>query len=115
MNKLKKELKQLIGKTISEKDIEFIICLYKQQHKADLIYIEKLKRKRIFEIKRINGGLKQAISAHGAITKQLIGSASKRIYGALLSNKKEFSFLDKIIKYICFWGKKVIHLQNGKN
>ncbi len=103
MNKLKKELEQLIGKTITEKEIEIIVNLYKQQHKDDLTYIEKLKRKRILEIKRINGGLKQTINDHGPITKQLIGSASKRIYGALLSNKKETSLLKRFANYFGFF------------
>jgi hypothetical protein len=102
MNKLKKELEQLIGKTITEKEIEIIINIYKQQHKDDLSYIEKLKRKRILEIKRINGGLKQAISSHGPITKQLIGSASKRIWGSLLSNQKEPSLLKRFANYFGF-------------
>jgi hypothetical protein len=103
MNKLKKELEQLIGKTISEKEIEIILNLYKQQHKDDLIFIEKLKRKRILEIKRINGGLKQTILLHGPITKELIGSASKRIWGGLLSNKKELSLLQRFANYFGFF------------
>jgi hypothetical protein len=103
MNKLKKELEQLIGKTITEKEIEIIINIYKQQHKDNLIYIEKLKRKRILEIKRINGGLKQTINDHGPITKQLIGSASKRIWGSLLSNEKETSLLKRFANYFGFF------------
>lgn len=39
--------------------------------------------------KKISGGLKQAINAHGPITKELIGSATKRIYGNLQQNPNE--------------------------
>ena len=48
--------------------------------------IEKLKKEKLYETKRISGALKQTINAHGPITSLLIGSATKRIYGALLSN-----------------------------
>lgn len=58
-------------------------------HKDNLATIEKLKKKKQIDTKRINGALKQSINAHGPITKLLIGSASKRIYGALLSNENE--------------------------
>lgn len=46
--------------------------------------IEKLKRDKKITTTAINGGLKQSINAHGPITKELIGSATKRIYGSLL-------------------------------
>jgi len=58
-------------------------------HKDNLATIEKLKKKKQIDTKRINGALKQSINAHGPITKLLIGSASKRIYGSLLSNENE--------------------------
>ena len=58
-------------------------------HKDNLATIDKLKKKKQIEAKRINGALKQCINSHGPITKLLIGSASKRIYGALLSNHNE--------------------------
>jgi hypothetical protein len=54
--------------------------------------IGKLKKEKKVELKRINGALKQSIDAHGPITKVLIGSATKRIYGSMLANyapKKE--------------------------
>lgn len=57
--------------------------------KDNIETIEKLKRKKQVDTKRINGALKQAINAHGPITKLLIGSASKRIYGALLTDEVE--------------------------
>ena len=37
----------------------------------------------------VNNGLRMAIQSHGPITTQLIGSASKRIMGQLLSTVKE--------------------------
>lgn len=51
--------------------------------------IEKLKKKKQVDTKRINGALKQTINAHGPITKLLIGSASKRIYGSMLTDENE--------------------------
>jgi hypothetical protein len=51
--------------------------------------IEKLKKKKQIDTKRINGALRQTIHAHGDITKLLIGSATKRIYGSLLSDQSE--------------------------
>jgi len=54
---------------------------------ANLATIDKLKKKKQVDSKRINGALKQTINAHGPITKLLIGSASKRIYGSLLTDE----------------------------
>lgn len=48
--------------------------------------IDKLRKEKIYETKRISGALKQTINAHGPITPTFIGSATKRIYGSLLSN-----------------------------
>lgn len=56
---------------------------------ANIATIDKLKKKKQVDTKRINGALKQTINAHGPITKLLIGSASKRIYGSLLTDEKE--------------------------
>ena len=39
--------------------------------------------------KKISGAIKQTIDVHGPITKDLIGSATKRIYGNLLTNPNE--------------------------
>lgn len=55
--------------------------------KNNIATIEKLKKKKQIDTKRINGALKQTINAHGPITKLLIGSCSKRIYGSLLTNE----------------------------
>lgn len=48
--------------------------------------IDKLRKEKIYETKRISGALKQTINAHGPITPTFIGSATKRIYGSLLNN-----------------------------
>jgi hypothetical protein len=55
--------------------------------KNNIATIEKLKKRKQVDTKRINGALKQTINAHGPITKLLIGSASKRIYGAMLTDE----------------------------
>jgi hypothetical protein len=44
--------------------------------------------------------LKQTINAHGPITGQFIGSATKRIHGALLSHVKKESFITRLLKKI---------------
>lgn len=46
-------------------------------------------------LKQINGGLKNAINAHGPITAQHIGSASKRILAQFTSLKKTKKLLSK--------------------
>ena len=51
--------------------------------------IEKLKKKKQIDTKRINGAIRQTIQAHGPVTMLLVGSATKRIYGSLLTNEPE--------------------------
>lgn len=92
-----------LNKKITEKDIQKIIAIVDEYEKANLSTIEKLKRDKILDAKRINGALKQTIHAHGAITKELIGSASKRIMGALLINEKKESFMVKLKKFFTKW------------
>ena len=75
-----------------DKILEFI-DLYE---KNNLDTIKKFKRKKQLDIKKINGALKQTINAHGCITKELVGSASKRIYGSLLQVEKK-SLIIKLI------------------
>ena len=82
-------------------DIDEIINHIDDYEQDNLETIKKLSRKKIALIKRINGALKQTIHAHGPITKEFIGSASKRIYGALLEEKKE-----NIFKRFYKWLKK---------
>ncbi len=73
--------------------------------KDNIATIDKLKKKKQIDSKRINGALRQTIQAHGPITKLLIGSATKRIHGALLTNEiekeeKKFSIKSLIIGFI---------------
>lgn len=70
-------------------DVGVILDAVDEFEKDNIETIEKLKRKKQLDTKRINGALKQTINAHGPITKLLIGSASKRIYGSLLSDEPE--------------------------
>jgi len=76
--------------------VDVILKYVDDYEKANLETIKKLKKGKKVETNRINGALKQTINAHGPITKELIGSATKRIYGALLDEKKE-SFLKRLI------------------
>jgi len=68
--------------------VESILQYVDEYEKDNLETIEKLKKVKLVDTKKINGALKQTINAHGAITKVLIGSATKRIYGALIDANK---------------------------
>lgn len=104
-----KKLEELLKDNPNVDEIIYII----EEYESDNINtIEKLKRDKRIELNRINGALKQTINAHGAITKELIGSAAKRIYGSLLdySNCVKFrtiSIRDILIGFVIgvifFW------------
>jgi hypothetical protein len=82
---------------LTEKEIDSLMLMVEDYEKVNLDTIKKLKKDKSLESKRISGALKQTINAHGPITKELIGSATKRIYGSLLINDedKKFIKLDK--------------------
>ncbi len=83
--KLKHKIETEITK--SKPDMELLMGFVRDYEKDNLDTINKLKKNKKVELKKINGALKQAINAHGPITAVLIGSASKRIYGSLLLNE----------------------------
>lgn len=99
--KLKNQLEQKIGGTwIGEPELEKILLIVDEYEKDNLATIEKLKRTKTLDVNRINGALKQTINAHGPITKVLIGSATKRIYGSLLNdNNNKPSLFEKMVKW----------------
>jgi len=70
-------------------DLSKILLAVESYQKDNTDTIEKLKKDKKVEMNRINGALKQAIHAHGPITKSLIGSAGKRIHGALIINPNQ--------------------------
>ena len=84
--KLENKINDVLNKKGST--IEEILIIVDDYERDNLNTIEKLKKKKLVEMKLIMGGLKQCISAHGDITSQYITSASKRIYGALLLDEK---------------------------
>lgn len=89
---------QIENELLNDKpDINHILAFIDSYEKNNLDTIKKLKRKKDLDIKKINGALKQTINAHSVITKELIGSASKRIFGALLVKNKE-TFITKLLK-----------------
>lgn len=84
-------------------DIDKIMKYVLDFEKNNLATIEKLKRDKAIETKKISGALKNTINAHGPITKVLIGSATKRIWGSLLTTepiKKKFVNKPIIIGFI---------------
>lgn len=83
---------------LTDKDIDQLMSIVEDYEKANLATIDKLKKDKTLETKRISGALKQSINAHGPITKELIGSATKRIYGSLLTDKNAYSGYVKIHK-----------------
>jgi len=83
----------------SNPDIDNILVYIDDYETSNLETIKKLKRAKKLELNKINGALKQTIFFHGPITKELISSASKRIYGSLLDSEKE-SVIKRIIKWI---------------
>jgi hypothetical protein len=91
--KIKKELSN------SEPRLDEILKIVDDYEKDNLDTISKFKRERVIESRRISGALKTAINAHGPITMVLIGSATKRIIGSLLTNEKhkKESFINRIL------------------
>jgi hypothetical protein len=83
---------------LTDKDIETLMTMVEDYEKANLATIDKLKKDKMLESKRISGAIKQTIHAHGPITKELIGSATKRIYGSLLNDENNESKFIKIDK-----------------
>jgi hypothetical protein len=98
--KLKHNIKYELAS--KEPNINKIMNHIKQYEQDNLNTIEKLRRERKIETNKINGALKSTIKAHGPITLVLIGSATKRIWGALLSDKKE-NIIKKIVNKIKKW------------
>lgn len=70
-------------------NLDNIISAVDAYEKDNTDTIDKLKKDKKADMNRINGALKQTINAHGPITKQLIGSAGKRIYGSLILNPNQ--------------------------
>lgn len=99
--KLENTIKQELAK--AQPDLTVIMDSVYEYEKSNLATIEKLKRDKKVETNRINGALKQTIQAHGPITMTLIGSATKRIYGSILSDEKKESFINKLKKFFTKW------------
>jgi len=101
--KLENTIKQELDK--QKPDLNVIMDSIHEYEKSNLATIEKLKRDKKVETNRINGALKQTIQAHGPITMALIGSATKRIYGSILSDEKiqEESYINKLKKFFTKW------------
>ena len=102
--KIKSVLEYKLGNKLDDNDINDILEVFDVYQKDNLDSVDKLKRDKVYETKRISGALKQTINAHGPITKQFIGSATKRVYGSLLNNEKKESFIIRLWKKI--WKKQ---------
>lgn len=82
--KINNEIDALIRSGNLNKDE--LLNIFKAYEHTNIKLIEKLSKRRKLEKRRISGALKQTINAHGHITPELIGSATKRVHGALLNN-----------------------------
>lgn len=91
---------KIINELNNNPDINNIMKYIHDYEKDNLETIDKLRREKIIETKKINGALRQTINAHGSITKELIGSATKRIYGSLLDSNKKLSKFKRFLKWI---------------
>ena len=91
----------ILNKTVSENEINIIIGLVRDYEADNINTIEHLMRERVIESNRIKGAIKQFLNNHPVLTRELIGSLTKRIMGSLLSNKpKKESIIDKIKKWV---------------
>ena len=90
-SKMPKNIKEAFMKTamVNTETTNLILEAVEVFEEDNLATIAKFKKKKQIETKRISGALKQTINSHGPITKVLIGSATKRIYGSLLSNETD--------------------------
>lgn len=77
-------------------NIQVILKAIDDYELDNLMTIEKLRKEKAVDTKKINGALRQTIKAHGPITMLLIGSATKRIYGSLITNVKPNTLLERI-------------------
>ena len=85
--KLEHRIKEELGKV--KPDLGRVIKIVEEFEIDNIKTIEKLKKKKSVTLRKVNGALKQSINAHGPITKDLISSASKRVYGSILEAEKE--------------------------
>lgn len=84
----------------SDEEIELILSAVDEYEKDNLDTIDKLRRERHVDTKKINGALRQSINAHGPITMLLIGSATKRIVGSMMDNKPKETWFTKLKKWL---------------
>jgi len=77
-------------------NIDSILNCVDVYEKNNLDIIDKCNRVRKIDSNRVSGAIKQTINSHGSITKQLIGSTTKRILGAMLENNTEIKTEKKI-------------------
>jgi hypothetical protein len=96
--KLVEKIKVELNET--KPNIDIILSHIYQYEKDNLDTINKLKREKVLDVKRINGAIKQFLNAHPTLTKMLIGSLTKRIYGVLLTDKKNNNKIQQFGKWL---------------
>lgn len=102
-NKLESNLRdRLSNKKITDNDINYICDLFDYYEKNNLKMITTLKREKKVEIRKINGAIKQFLHVHPILTKELINSLGKRVYGAILSDNKKKTIIQHLKSIIGF-------------
>ena len=87
---------------ITDNDIKYICDLFDDYEKNNLKMISTLKREKKVEMRKINGAIKQFLNVHPRLTKDLINSLGKRVYGAILSDKKKKTIVQHLKSIIGF-------------
>jgi hypothetical protein len=87
----KEKLKEEIGWALTEDkpSVNKLLEIFFKFEKNNLDTIKKLNKEKDVTIRKISGAVKQFLHSHPVLTKQLIPSLSKRVYGSLLIPKKE--------------------------
>jgi ribosomal 50S subunit-associated protein YjgA (DUF615 family) len=95
----KEILKDEVGKMLKNpSDVDKVLEIFYKFEMDNLAAIQKLNREKDVTMNKINGAIKQFLHAHPILTKELIGSLSKRIYGSLLVPKKQ-GFFRRLFKW----------------
>jgi len=93
-------LKEEISRALTENNpsVDKLLEIFLKFEKDNLDTIKKFNKDKDVTIRKINGAIKQFLHAHSVLTKRLIPSLSKRIYGSLLVPKKK-GFIQKLFKW----------------
>ena len=96
--KLYQELELELSREIPE--INFIMQSIDEYEENNLDTIKRLKKEKKVTTNKIKGAIKQFLNVHPVLTKELIGSLTKRIIGAVLINEKKLNLIQRFGKWL---------------